>query len=94
MKTVTLGKAQPPFKYQLNHDVSILQQLLDACRVAPTDPGGADIATLGRPVRTQADLIQHMEALQRHLATWPEALHVHPPRDSRSKASYCDSYIA
>ena len=85
MRYVYLGKAQPPAKYQLTHDTTTLEALLAACRVAPTAPGGADVATLGLPVRTQADLIRHMEALRSFLATWPQELQVRPPLEGKKK---------
>ena len=85
-KKVTLGKADPPAKYQLLYDVTRLESLLAACRAAPTDPGGADCRVLQEPMRTQADLIRHMTAFIDMLARWPPELHVHPPRTKKDKA--------
>ena len=88
IKTVRLGKAQPPIKYQLLYECSVLEQLLAACRAAPTAPGGADVEILRKPVRAQADLTQHMDAFVRFLGTWPAELHVRPPKGSSSSQAY------
>ena len=79
-------KGRPPAKYQLLYNVTRLESLLDACRAAPTDPGGADCRVLQEPMRTQADLIRHMTAFIDMLARWPPELHVHPPRTKKDKA--------
>ena len=92
IRTVCLGKADPPAKYRLLHDCSRLESLLAVSRAALTDFGSADdlnasdLGVLQEPIRTKTDLVEHMAAFIRMLSRWPAELHVCPPRTKTAKA--------
>lgn len=79
-RTVELGKARPPIRYQLLHDASTLEALLRVCRE------GDCRQILRREMRTGADLVAHMQAFVRGLALWPPQLQVGPPKTERDKS--------
>ncbi len=81
-KTVHLGRGEPRLKYALVCDCRILRALLTLCRQPQSPKRQRYFDRLRRPIRSRADLVEHMDAFVHMLGSWPRALRVTPPTEA------------